>query len=164
MELTGNLLTMANLDPPRKQSTIKQFLLQELFRGDRGDFMARYADYAFYVTEFAGNIIPNEEFQRVIAKASAYIKNITFSRVDESNVPEEVKAAACAAAEIIYNIETSSTGSEEKKSETTDGYSVTYVNERMDGQTMEDLIQKKVREAAKVYLLPTGLLFRGVVP
>ena len=63
--------------------------------------MARYADYAFYVTEFAGNIIPNEEFQRVIAKASAYIKNITFSRVDESNVPEEVKAAACAAAEIF---------------------------------------------------------------
>lgn len=126
--------------------------------------MVRYADYAFYVTEFAGNIIPNEEFQRVIAKASAYIKNIIFSRVDESNVPEEVKAAACAAAEIIYNTETSSTGSEEKKSETTDGYSVTYVNERMDGQTMEDLIQKKVREAAKVYLLPTGLLFRGVVP
>ena len=60
--------------------------------------MVRYADLAFYMTEYGGNIIPNEEFQRVITRASTYIKAITFSKVDENNIPEEVKAAACAVA------------------------------------------------------------------
>ena len=67
--------------------------------------MVRYADLAFYMTEYGGNIIPNEEFQRVITRASTYIKAITFSKVDENNIPEEVKAAACAVAEVIYKAE-----------------------------------------------------------
>lgn len=125
--------------------------------------MVRYADYAFYVTEFAGNIIPNEEFQRVIAKASAYIKNITFSRVDESNVPEEVKAAACAAAEIIYNTEASNAGSREKevKSESVGNVSVSYITEQTDGELREKILQKKMYAAAYTYLVPTGPLYRG---
>lgn len=121
--------------------------------------MARYADYVFYVTEFAGNIIPNEEFQRVIAKASAYIKNITFSRVDESNVPEEVKAAACAVAEVIYKAESSTEG--EKKSETVGKLSVSYVTEQADGQIKEKVLRKKQYAAAYPYLATTGLLYRG---
>lgn len=121
--------------------------------------MARYADYAFYVTEFAGNIIPNEEFQRVIAKASAYIKNITFSRVDESNVSEEVKAAACAVAEVIYKAESSTEG--EKKSETVGKLSVSYVTEQADGQIKEKVLRKKQYAAAYPYLATTGLLYRG---
>lgn len=40
--------------------------------------MVRYADLAFYMTEYGGNIIPNEQFQRVITRASTYIKAITF--------------------------------------------------------------------------------------
>lgn len=35
------------------------------------------------------------------------------------------------------------------KSESTDGYSVTYVNEQTDGQTLEELMQKKAYEAVK---------------
>ena len=31
--------------------------------------MVRYADLAFYMTEYGGNIIPNEQFQRVITRA-----------------------------------------------------------------------------------------------
>ena len=125
--------------------------------------MVRYADYAFYVTEFAGSIIPNEEFQRVITRASVYIKNITFSRVDENNIPEEVKAAACAAAETIYNTEASSTGSGEKevKSESVGNVSVSYITEQTDGELKEKVLQKKMYAAAYPYLVPTGLLYRG---
>lgn len=74
--------------------------------------MVRYADLAFYMTEYGGNVIPNEQFQRVITRASTYIKAITFSRVSENNIPEEVKAAACAVAEVIYKAESSTEGKE----------------------------------------------------
>lgn len=121
--------------------------------------MVRYADLAFYMTEYGGNIIPNEQFQRVITRASTYIKAITFSRVDENNIPEEVKAAACAVAEVIYKAESSTEG--EKKSENTDGYSVTYVTEQTDGEIKEVILRKKQYAAAYPHLVLTGLLNRG---
>ena len=120
--------------------------------------MVRYADYAFYMTEYGGNVIPNEEFQRVITRASSYIKAITFSRVDENNIPEEVKAAACAVAEVIYKAESST---EEKKSETVGKLSVSYVTEQADGQIKEKVLRKKQYAAAYLYLATTGLLYRG---
>ena len=121
--------------------------------------MVRYADLAFYMTEYGGNIIPNEQFQRVITRASTYIKAITFSRVDENNIPEEVKAAACAVAEVIYKAESSTEG--EKKSENTDGYSVTYVTEQTDGEIKEVILRKKQYAAAYTHLVLTVLLSRG---
>ncbi len=121
--------------------------------------MVRYADFAFYMTEYGGDIIPNEQFQRVITRASAYIKAITFSRVDENNISEEVKAATCAVAEVIYKAESSTEG--EKKSENIDGYSATYVTEQSDGETKEKVLQKKQYAAAYPYLATTGLLYRG---
>ena len=48
------------------------------------------------------------------------------------------------------------------KSETNDGYSVTYITEGQDGQTAEELLRKKILEAARVYLLPTGWLSRSL--
>ena len=121
--------------------------------------MVRYADLAFYMTEYGGNIIPNEQFQRVITRASTDIEAITFSRVDENNIPEEVKAAACAVAEVIYKAESSTEG--EKKSENTDGYSVTYVTEQTDGEIKEVILRKKQYAAAYPHLVLTGLLSRG---
>ena len=121
--------------------------------------MVRYADLAFYMTEYGGNIIPNEQFQRVITRASTYIKAITFSRVDENNIPEEVKAAACAVAEVIYKAESSTEG--EKKSETVGKLSVSYVTEQADGQIKEKVLRKKQYAAAYPYFVTTGLLYRG---
>ena len=121
--------------------------------------MVRYADLAFYMTEYGGNIIPNEEFQRVITRASTYIKAITFSRVDENNIPEEVKAATCAVAEVIYKAESST--EEEKKSETVGKLSVSYVTEQADGQIKEKVLRKKQYATAYPYLATTGLLYRG---
>ena len=106
--------------------------------------MVRYADLAFYMTEYGGNIIPNEQFQRVITRASTYIKAITFSRVDENN---------------IYKAESSTEG--EKKSETVGKLSVSYVTEQADGQIKEKVLRKKQYAAAYPYLATTGLLYRG---
>lgn len=96
----------------------------------------------------------------MITRASTYIKAITFSRVDENNIPEEVKAAACAVAEVIYKAESSTEG--EKKSENTDGYSVTYVTEQTDGEIKEVILRKKQYAAAYPHLVLTGLLKQGV--
>ena len=49
-----------------------------------------------------------------------------------------------------------------KKSESNDGYSVTYVTEAQDGQTAEEALRKKIYEAIRLYLLPTGWLSRKV--
>ena len=53
-------------------------------------------------------------------------------------------------------------GSAGVKSESNDGYSVTYVTEAQDGQTAEAALRKKIAEAVRLYLLPTGWLSRKV--
>ena len=80
-------------------------------------------------------------------------------KVDENNIPEEVKAAACAVAEVIYKAESSTEG--EKKSETVGKLSVSYVTEQADGQIKEKVLRKKQYAAAYPYLATTGLLYRG---
>lgn len=37
---------------------------------------------------------------------------------------------------------------------------MTYITEGQDGQTAEELLRKKIYEAVRVYLLPTGWLSR----
>ena len=39
---------------------------------------------------------------------------------------------------------------------------MTYITEGQDGQTAEELLRKKILEAARVYLLPTGWLSRSL--
>ena len=95
--------------------------------------MVRYADLAFYMTEYGGNVIPNEQFQRVITRASTYIKAI----------------------------KTESSTEGEKKSETVGKLSVSYVTEQADGQIKEKVLRKKQYAAAYPYLATTGLLYRG---
>ena len=62
--------------------------------------------------------------------------------------------------DVIYNL----TANDGKivKSENTDGYSVSYVTERIDGQDAEKVLENKLYRIAKVYLGNTGLLYRGV--
>ena len=61
-----------------------------------------------------------------------------------------IRDAVCAGAEVYasYRKKQESNGMQ-IKSESTDGYSVTYVNEQTDGQTLEELMQKKAYEAVK---------------
>lgn len=120
-----------------------------------------YATYQHYKDEYCGTAIPSEkEFQNVIRKASQHIDNFTFGRITEENAGEyaSLPDCACDMAETIYNL-TGSTGKmKEKKSESIDGYSVTYVTEGTDGNPAEKTLQKKLYSIARVYLLNTGLL------
>ena len=48
------------------------------------------------------------------------------------------------------------------KSENNDGYSVTYASQSIEGESKEKLANRKMYEAARIHLLPTGWLNRKV--
>lgn len=122
-----------------------------------------YATYEYYKNQYYGEIIPTKAFPRMIAKASQYIDNFTFGRITEGNKDEfpSLSACACDMAETIYRMQGTDGAIKEKKSESTDGYSVSYVTECVDGKTAEDTLKKKLYALAETYLLTTGLLYLG---
>ena len=110
--------------------------------------MKCYADYPFYTDKYHGRM-DEADFQRHILTASQYIRY-------------ELKYAACESADALLSISQSLSGSGEKKSENTDGYSVSYVTQGKDGETMEELANRKMNEVIRKWLLPTGLLYAGM--
>ena len=68
----------------------------------------------------------------------------------------------CEMCEAIYLMMYKNNGTE-KKSESTDGYSVSYVTERADGVDKNSILEKKLYRIAQTYLEDTGLsVFGGV--
>lgn len=122
-----------------------------------------YATYQYYVETYCGTAVPEDVFPRVIRKASQYIDYFNFGRITEENVDEYpiLPDCACDMAEAVYKMLESSENGREKKSEDTDGYSVTYVTEGVDGQSKEEVLKKKLFSIAKLYLSETGLLYCG---
>lgn len=120
-----------------------------------------YVSYDFY-KETLGGIIPAESFPRAEMQAEAHIKALTYINGDIFAVESAtIKVAVCAAAEVIYQHEKNGSTAG-IKSESNDGYSVSFVAEAQDGQTAEEALRKKVYEAVRLYLLPTGWLGRKV--
>lgn len=125
--------------------------------------MKTYADYAFFIEQYGG-AMDEESFRKAIIGASQYIRYITMNRSDNTDA-EEIKYAACAVADVYYSTiiaeENGNSKALGKKSETIDGYSVTYVTDRADGETAEIFFKKKAYEAVKQWLGPIGLLYKG---
>ena len=121
--------------------------------------MLNYADYAFYADVYKGTIT-QEEFDRNIIKASAYVRRITFGRADQCADQEEVKCAACAVCEVYAeDAKKRSTHSGMNiASESNDGYSVSFAQEQLAGETAESLLKRKAYEVAETFLMPTELL------
>lgn len=124
--------------------------------------MNLYADYTFYVSEYRGNLT-DEEFDKSVIPASAYVRMITFGRADDNMEMEEVKLATCAVCELLANDEKvrSKHLGRAVTSENTDGYSVSFESGG-NGETADDLLHKKMYNTAALFLDPTGLLCMGV--
>lgn len=122
-----------------------------------------YTDYQYYAKDYGGTKIPEESFPRAERWAEAYISKLTYLN---GNIFEEpidiVKDAVCAAAEVYYACNISSASNGAIKSESNDGYSVSFVVEQSDGQTVEALTRRKAYDIVSVYLLPTGWMSRKV--
>lgn len=123
--------------------------------------MQVYADYTFYTEIYQGKM-DEEDFERAIPSASQYIHYQTLGKADDYS-GDELKYAACECADILHFAEkkSGSIGSGEKRSENTDGYSVSYVTQGKDGETSEELANRKMSSVIRRWLLPTGLLYRG---
>lgn len=124
--------------------------------------MNLYVDYTFYVSEYRGNLT-DEEFDKSVIPASAYVRRITFGRADDNMEMEEVKLATCAICELLANDEKvrSKHLGRAVTSENTDGYSVSFESGG-NGETADDLLYKKMYNTAALFLDPTGLLYMGV--
>lgn len=122
--------------------------------------MVEYADFEFYIKNFHGSTIPEDDFSSAMLRAGIFIRYITFGRIDETNIPEEAKLAACAVADLMYKDDLSrDDAGREKKSENNDGYSVSFVTS-VDGKG--NSVEAKAYQAAGQYLAHTGLMYRGI--
>ena len=108
-----------------------------------------YADYAFYQEIYKGRSIAETDFDRLMIRAGFYLEQLTGGRVKDLDDQEAVNLAACAVAEVWQEKEQGGV----LLSESVGKWSKTYAEQ---GQTMD----KKLYEAAALYLADTGLLSR----
>lgn len=115
-----------------------------------------YADYAFYTEIYQGKVVPEDEWRRISARASAFLDDITYGRLHHGwTVTEAVKMACCAVAEAIHTQKAAQAQGAKAaaagiKSENNDGYSVSFGTQA----DMQAAMQAQMSEAAGVYLPP----------
>lgn len=120
---------------------------------------ADYADYAYYKDSFGGTLAA-EEFNRYARKAERFLNYVIMGEISE--VTEQVKNAVCAAAEAVAEIREGVANIPQGiKSESTDGYSVTYNND-YNADELAEREKRAMYKAIKQELSGTGLLYQGV--
>lgn len=130
-----------------------------------------YADYAYYTGTFNGKLIPEASFPQLARRASALADYLAFGRIekhDESDLPDAVKDAVCAAAEILKADDDKRAALLAKtqggvlKSENIDGYSVSFGNSDTSAELAnKSAAEQEAYDEIRKYLMNTGLLFRG---
>lgn len=108
-----------------------------------------YADWAYYNTTYAGNVISEQDFPRLMQRASSYIDRITGGRAASYSPADPVKMATCAVAEVWYNNEQGG----EVVSQSVGSWSKTYARKVKSDEA-------RLYDAAVMYLANTGLLSR----
>lgn len=115
-----------------------------------------YADYQFYTDEYYG-VMPEIDFPRYALRASAYLDYITDGRSKTyADDAEKLKFACCAVAD-AYKLNDEG-GPTTSLSFNTDGYSEN--RSYAAGITNTKNEDKRLYDAAKIYLADTGLLSR----
>lgn len=118
-----------------------------------------FADYSYYTDSWAGTLIPAQEFNSYARNAERLINYIVNGGVKEVTV--QVQNAVCAAAEAAYELRQSVANIPQGiKSESTDGYNVTYKDYNADD--LADREKRAMFKAIRQELYNTGLLYQGV--
>lgn len=134
-----------------------------------------YASYDYYLNQYFGRGINEEDFQRFALHASQYLDYITKGRAKRSCRMEEVKMCCCALADQYHSIEAArelaqkslDSGAEdgaEVQSEAVGSWSRSY---RSGGDSAQAAAQAEAAgrsvllDTARQYLAHTGLLYRG---
>lgn len=125
--------------------------------------MKIYADYQFYEDNYHG-LQKESEFGHAVVQASQYIRYVTLGKSD-NYAGDELKYATCVLVDAYisaYKMAGGLNSSGQKRSEITDGYSVSYTTQIKDGESAEELFKRKAYPLVVQWLMPTGLLSRKV--
>lgn len=113
--------------------------------------MDKYVDYKFYNEVFGGKL-SSEDFSLYEFKARKFIDNMTFNRINESNLNEDIKMATCIT---IERLKKSNNEIGCKASESVGKHSISY------SVTLVENFEKNLCKEISIYL-PNDLLYRGV--
>lgn len=120
-----------------------------------------YADYAFYVETFGGELIQPLDWPAVSRRADAYLDRLTYNRLrNDDAMTDAVRMAACAVAEVIQRQnQTQGANPAGVKSESVGGQSITYE----DAATLSAQYDAALLDAADLWLPRTDpLRYAGV--
>lgn len=134
--------------------------------------MTNYTDYNFYEVSYKGDM-PKEKFDRLVVRASAEVRKNIFNRAI-TNYEDEVQMATCSVADTLLKIEqlevrkdklvSNNAVDKVVSSESVGDLSRTFANTSnlTDLETEISNQRNKIIEQIRLYLLHTGLLYRGV--
>lgn len=134
--------------------------------------MINYIDYNFYVGSYKGDM-PKENFEKLALRASAEIQKNIFNR-DIEKYKDEVQIATCSVADILFKIEqlesrknklaSSNVNDKVVSSERVGDLSRTFANTTNLTDLEKEISNQKnkILEEIRLYLLHTGLLYRGI--
>lgn len=134
--------------------------------------MTSYIDYDFYVNKYMGDM-PEEKFEKLALRASAEVRKNIFNR-DITDYKDEVQMATCSVADILFKIEqlesrknklvSSNANDKVVSSESVGDLSRTFANTTNLTDLEKEISNQKnkILEEIRLYLLHTGLLYRGV--
>ena len=88
--------------------------------------MLKYITDTEYKELLGTNSIPSN-FNKLIIEASNYINYKTFGRIDENNIPEQVKYATCLIVNLLDEQNTKINEIRNLKSQNIEGWSETYL-------------------------------------
>lgn len=124
-----------------------------------------YVNYAFYKDSYCAGReckITESEFNYYEKKAAYRVKEATLGHSDQYTGGDEVRMATCALAERLYSFE-----NEPTVSGFDDGIASEKVGERtvtLTGNSVKDkmaVLEHTIQDDMRIYLAPTGLLYRG---
>lgn len=116
-----------------------------------------YADYEFYTGAYYGNVIAEEDFPRLAARASDYVCAHTQGMSDKASGKDlaQVQKATCAVAEAMLDEEimqaAAFSGGQTVSSESVGSWSRSYAKGGTDNTSIE-YIEKRKRDALLLYL------------
>lgn len=134
--------------------------------------MTNYTNYDFYKDTYKGTM-PKSDFDRLVIRASYEVRKNIFNRLT-TGYENEVQLATCSVADILLKIEQleqnksklTSTAKEDRviASESVADLSRTFANTTKitDFEAEISNQKSKIIEEIRMYLLDTGLLYRGV--
>ncbi len=124
-----------------------------------------HVDFAYYSGTYAGSLLTEDDFAAPVREAEAYIRYLTYVNGDifaDIRHEEAVKSAVCAAAEAWYQAVQEQEQGGNLKSESKDGLSISFVTARKDGESVDDYARRRMYQAVRIRLFPTGWLSRKV--